>query len=104
MAFLTLILVSAVCYFTASQCDAVDFNLKQNKLKLVRNRRDGIDSFDAMSINGEMSNEYSALSEYPTVDKASTLSEGSASNEKNPNVGNEGSTSSSYFDGKEYNY
>ena len=99
-----LILVCVACYLSASPGAGMESNLDENKLRLIRGRRDengiGLDSSNRMSVNEKTSNEYSTLYAYPSLTMESTASESSVSDVKYTNIDNENSFPSSYFEGK----
>ena len=99
-----LVLGFAVCYFSTSLGTGLQSNLDENKLRLIRGRRDEngirLDSFDGMSINEKTSNDYSTLHEYSSLDMESPVSENSISNAEKSNSKVESSLPASYFEGK----
>ena len=102
-----LLLGFVACYFSTSLGTGLQSNLDENKLRLIRGRRDenGIrhDSFDGMSINEKTSNDYSTLYEYSSLGMDSSVSENSISNAENSNSDVENSLPASYFEGKTWN-
>ena len=102
-----LVLGFAACYFSTSLCTGLESNLDENKLRLIRGRRDEngirLDSFDGMSINEKTSNDYSTLHEYSSLDMESPVSENSISNAEKSNSEVENSLPASYFEGKNQN-
>ena len=99
-----LLLAFTACYFLARLGTGLESNLDENKLRLIRGRRDEngirLDSFDGMSINEKTSNDYGTSYEYSSLDMESPVSE--TANVKKDNGDVENSLPASYFEGRNF--
>ena len=100
-----LLLGFVACYFSISLGTGLQSNLDENKLRLIRGRRDEngirLDSFDGMSINEKTSNDYGTSYEYSSLDMESPVSETDNVEKDKSEV--ESSLPASYFEGKNLN-
>ena len=99
-----LLLGFVACYFSICLGTGLQSNLDENKLRLIRGRRDEngirLDSFDGMSINEKTSNDYGTSYEYSSLDMESPVSE--TANVKKDNSEVESSLRASYFEGRNF--